>query len=281
MTFSENELHDIVELVVSGIDIEIAKQKISERYTLKNKENIAVNIANYVLRYFGIESLIPISRKTEDIGPMNVYAFLLHDIIPDNLAPDVYKTYTKLTNRHRTSYYYYQKLHDRGNHLFDYRYFYGDTLTNHFLNLKTRITGEELEKNKIEAYDKDKNKGLNMIDIKYRDNKEDIIQDIDNFSSYTQLNNRYFNYKSINNFRRLFDSKFPQHIGKIRTGFKVEISKVIDEHKDEFIRLVRNGYTFKQLNDYYTVYSRKSDFKRMMLRHEPQISKMILENENK
>lgn len=278
MTFTEQEVHDIVEMVVSGMNIETAKEKIIGNYR-SSYIDISTKIARAVMKHFNISSLSPLSRSTADIIPMQVYAFLLNDLIKGSLPNDVKKDFTSNTKRERLTLYHYTKMYRNQSHLVDYRYAYRDTVTNHFLSIKEKITGEKLDKYRIEAHSYDEDKGLTIMQIKYRDNEKRIIQDIEDLTSYHELNNKYFQYRTISAFKKMFDKTYPMYIGKIRYGNTVVINKFINKNKKTFLDRVNNGATFKSLNNEFKLYSRVSDLKRFMLRYEPIIAKMILENE--
>lgn len=280
MTFTEQEVHDIVEMVVSGIDIETAKEKIVANYR-SSYLDLSTKIARAVMKHFSITSLSPLSRQTEDIMPMQVYAFLLNDLIKGSLPNDVKQDFIANTKRDRLTLYHYTKMYNNQSHLVDYRYAHGDTLTNHFLSIKEKITGEKLDQYRIEAHSSDENKGLTTIQIRFRDNKENIIKDIEEYTSYHELNNKYFHYESISAFKIMFDKTYPMYIGKIRHGNTVVVTKFINENKKTFLDRVNNGATFKSLNNEFKFYTRVSDLKRFMLRYEPIFAKMVLENESK
>lgn len=278
MTFSEQELHDIVDMVQKGTDIEIAKEKVVAEYKSDNFKK-TYKIAEAVMRHFEVDTLIPKSRRTPEIMPMQVFAFLINDLIKGSLPKEVKQEFIKITTKDRTTLLHYARQYMFDYHLADHRYAHGDTFTNHFLSIKEKITGEKLDHLRVEPRKGDLNRGLSNLEIIYRDNKENIINDIDDITSYKELNNKYFFYSDITAFRKMFDLKFPEHKGKIRKNNRVAISKVIDEQKNSFMNCVDNGYTFKDLNDRYDLYSRPSDLKRMTLRYEPMIAKMILRNE--
>lgn len=278
MTFSEQEVHDIVDMVISGIDIEIAKEKIIASYKSKS-ENKTTLIAKAVMKHFNIESLEPKSRRTPDIMPMQVYSFLLNDLIKGYLPKEVRKKFTEITKRDRLTLYHYTKMHEAQAHMVDYRYAHGDTFTNHFLSIKEKITGEKLSEYRIQALAHDEDKGLTTIQIRFRDNKEDILKDIESITSYHELNKKYFHYESISNLKTMFNKTYPEFIGKIRYGNKLKVSRFINENKESFIKRIEMGYSFKRINKEFKIYSRSTDFKRSMLRHEPILSKMILKNE--
>jgi hypothetical protein len=281
MTFTEQELHDIVEMVLSGISIEIAKEKIVASYRSSDFDK-ATKIERAVMKHFNTESLIPLSRQTEDIMPMQVYAYLLNDLIKGSIPKDVRDKFIKTTTRDRLSLYHYTKQYNMQCHLVDFRYAFGDTLTNHFLSIKEKITGEQLDKYRIEAHTFDENKGLTTIQIRFKENKEKIVKDIEDLTSYQELNNKYFFYASVHNFKEMFDKLYPMYIGKIRQGSSgLTVTKVINENKTSFLNCVNMGYDFKRLNKEFDIYGRATDLKRTMLRHEPIIAKMILENESK
>ena len=278
MTFSEQELHDIVDLVQKGIDIEIAKEKVTAEYKSDNFKKVK-KISESVMRHFEVDTLIPKSRRTPEIMPMQVFAFLINDLIKGSLPKEVKDEFIKLTTKDRTTLLHYARQYMFGYHLADHRYAHGDTFTNHFLSIKEKITGEKLDHLRVEPRKGDLNRGLSNLEVIYRDNKENILNDIENLTSYKELNNKYFFYSDVTAFRRMFDIKFPEHKGKIRNSNKVCISKVIDEQKESFMNCVSMGYTFKDLNNRYNLYSRSSDLRRMTLRYEPIVGKLILQNE--
>lgn len=281
--FKTSEVEEMFELWERGYTLDEAIDEIIVKYQTSGEEIKVMEIAEMVMNYFDIDSLIPKSRQTKHLGAMVVFNYLIYELIPRYEKTEVHKRVTELTSRDRTNFIFYRYNWINGKHLMDNRIYKGDTITNHMLNIKSRITGLDYEHMKIKVKEEDiydKYKGMSRYEIIFDKNKEAITEDIkDNFYSFHELNNKYFHTCYINGLRSFFMNKQNKLFRIIRDGRKNKATTFINENRKSFLGRVRKGYTFRELNDIFEIYDNDSNFISSMKKHEPRISKLILENE--
>lgn len=271
-------------LVSDGVEFEEAKRQIYVKYIVNSEGNQTKELCKVVTEYFGVEDIKPKSRMAEDIAPMVVLSYLIHDQIKDYKHPDVHKTFTILTGKHRTTFFHYTNIWLRNQHLTDNRLAMGDSITNHFLNIKERLTGKDLKDLRVEAETPINPRFGNqsMVSDRFRLKEKEIVHDIENnHMSYIELQDKHFRFATVENVKNFFRTEQIHYNPLIRNTQRNILSRNITEFKETFIDLINKGYTFRDINLELRIYDSPSYFKKMMAKYEPTFYNMICQNEIK
>jgi len=274
MLYTEQELSALIELTKEGRTLQQAKEEIYLTYKTDDVVKFISDIKELICDYYNVPSLFPLSRKTRHLIPMVTFAYLIVDRIPSCRGKMIHELFTLYTGRDRCTFLHYVTLYEQGSHLHDTREHLGDCLTNHFFNLKKKITGEDLSIKKLNIIPKIKQ---TLASERFNRKKDSIIKDIvERFYSYEELNNKYFfmhDHKVVKNF---FNREHPEYVGLIRNSYKTQISISLAENRSSFINMITQGCTFNEINREFSIYPRRlKRLKDLMEKREPRIYKMI------
>jgi len=279
MTYTNKELNEIVLLIQCGETLEDAKNIIRLKYKLTNQGKKITELAEKVKEYFEVETLISPSRSSEDIGPMAVFTYLIHEILGDYKAKNVHETFSIITKKSRCTFYHYTKMYEDGQHLVDRRISKKNYVANHFLILKGKLLNEDVSNDLIIV--KEKAKRNSLARKRFEQNKKDIIYDIqNNIMSYNELNKKYFMLNDHRNVKKFFALEEKKYTKFIRNGYRTRLSKIIETYKRSFKKKIEKGYTFEEINDYFDIYPYSKLLRKVAYKHERIIFEIILQNEN-
>jgi len=255
--YSDKDLDSIINFLKQGY--ELSKAKI-----LSLQEDPLIHlISNSVMDYFNIKTLIPRSRKSEDIIPMVVFFYLVVDQSKNPKNSIYFTKALQLTKKHRTTYLHYLRNYVSGLHMMDSRILNGKSLTNHFLEIKEKITGEDLTNIKVEdkvIISKAK-QAKTKFDKKIDENIEEMMDDISSGFSYSDLNNKYFQYNDCSSFKYRLKKSHSNMYSMVKRHRSSLASKVYKEDKETIDKIIEGGVTWSALNnmffEYLDVYSLK------------------------
>lgn len=279
MTYTDKELNEIVLLIQCGESLEEAKNIIKLKYKLTDQGNKIIELAEKVKEYFEIETLVSPSRSSEDIGPMAVFTYLIHELLGDYKAKNVHETFSIITDKSRCTFYHYTKMFEDNQHLLDRRICKKNYIANHFLILKGKILNEDVSNDLLII--KEKAKKDSLARKRFEQNKKDIIYDIhNNIMSYNELNKKYFQLNDHRSVKKFFVLEEKKYTKFIRNGYRTRLSKIIETYKKSFKKKIEKGCTFEEINDHFDIYPYSKLLRKVAYKHERIIFEIILQNEN-
>jgi len=279
MMYSEKELNEVVQMILCGNTLDEAKKAIIIKYKLNDQGNKILELAEKVKEYFNVDTLVSPSRKTEQIAPMVVFSYLIHEILGDYKATKVHQTFTIVTGKSRCTFIHYTKMYETNMHMIDRRVFKNNYLTNHFLILKGKILNEEIDNDLL--FVEEKVKKISLARERFEQKRKKIVYDLENnMMSYSELNNKYFFLSTDNGVKKFFMNEEYKYVKFIRNSYKTRLSKIIDTYKVGFIAKLNKGYGFDEINKHFNVYPITKTFKEVAYQHEKIIFDIILKNEN-
>tara|TARA_R100001463_G_scaffold28613_7_gene65574 strand:- start:108 stop:977 length:870 start_codon:yes stop_codon:yes gene_type:complete len=279
MTYTDKELKEIVQLIQCGETLEEAKNIITLKYKLTDQGKKINELSEKVKEYFKIDTLVSPSRSSEDIAPMAVFTYLIHEMLGDYKAKNVHETFSIITDKSRCTFYHYTKMYEDGQHLVDRRICKKNYVANHFLILKGRILNEDVSNDLLIVTEKVKKDSLARK--RFEQNKKDIIYDIhNNIMSYQELNRKYFLLNDHRSVKKFFALEEKKYIKFIRNSYRTRLSKIIETYKKGFKRKIEKGYTFEEINDYFNIYPCSKLLRKVAHKHERIIFDIIIQNEN-
>ncbi len=255
--YSDKDLDSIVNFLKQGYDLKKAK-------ILSLQQDPLIHlISNSVMDYFETNTLIPRSRRSEDIIPMVVFFYLVIDQSKNPKNSIYFTKALQLTKKHRTTYLHYLRSYVSGLHMMDTRMLNGKSLTNHFLEIKEKITGEDLSSIKVKdvlIVSKAK-QAKTRFDSKIDENIEEMMDDISSGFSYSDLNDKYFQYSNCDSFKYRLKKSHSNMYSMVKRHRSSLASKVYNQDKDTIDKIIEGGVTWSALNnmffEYLDVYSLK------------------------
>ena len=255
--YSEKDLISIVNFLNQGYELNKSK-------TLALQQDPLIHlISESVMDHFDIKTLIPRSRKTRDIIPMVVFFYLVIDQSKNPKNSIYFTKALQLTKKHRTTYLHYLRSYVDGLHMLDSRILNGKSVTNHFLQIKSKITGDDLTH--LEVKDKiiiSKAQDVKTkFDKKIDDNVEEMMEDISSGFSYKDLNDKYFQFSSAESFKYKLKRSHATMYSMVKRHRSSLASRVYIKDKKTIDNIIQGGVTWSALNnmffEYLDVYSLK------------------------
>lgn len=275
-TYTDSELNEIIELVQKGKSKAEALKEIFESEEVNN-------LAERVKGYFKLDSLIPKSRKTEELAPAVVFYYLICDLTFMPRSVKNHYTAVKHTDHDRSSYLHYVSQFEADQHKADNRYVKGDSLYNHFLKIKGEINEKDYSELRIDPFIPHNL----QVRLEAKDTFKEILSNnlseievlVNQGTSAKYLNDNYFNFSSPQMLRIRLGKERPDLLNKLRSSFHSKVRTCLEENRLSVNECVKKGYNFKKINDLYFGYTQVSDFKRVLLKYEPELYHQIKEND--
>lgn len=207
--YSEKELEIYHDLRQSGLNHEESLVDIN----LKSPE--VLSIANEVMDYFDVDTLIPKSRSNEDLCPFIIFCYTLADRIKNHRASDSVKTAAMIAKRDRTTILNHFKTYEEDLHLYNIKVAYGDAFCNHFLKIKENKFKVDLSQFYRKVNIDTEVKKLSRAKATYHTYEEDIKESIANGKSLSFINNSFFGYCNNTSFKKALRRELPQLLNEI------------------------------------------------------------------
>lgn len=275
--YTKEEVDKIMDLVSNGLSKEEALSKMFESKTVNE-------LAKIVKEYFNIDTLVPVSRKYEDLAPTAIFYYIICDIIFMPRDTKVHKTAVLHTGHDRTNYLHYVSNFEKDIHKLDNRYVLGDSVYNHFLNIKGGINNKDYSELKIDPFipiNSIKPVLKNTFDEIFKLNKEEVESLIKRGVSAKYLNDHIFKFGSYQTLKRNLKNKKPDLFKNLKSNRYSKVKSILEDHKENVDICIKKGYDFKRINELYFGYNVVRDFKKILIKYEPKLYYRIEENERR
>lgn len=238
-----------------------------------------IKLKQQVLEYFHLKDFKYFTRVREDLCPKYIFVWLLCEIGEARYKQAVLADMLRVD---RTTVLHVISIFERGDHLFDNTYVYGNAITNHFYALREKILhiepGKEIKPFIPVRYER-KQTTPRFMRI-FQENESDIMEMVEAGKPYEEINEKYFEYREIYCFKNNFKRYYPEVYNKIKPVINnVNMFEYnFKTYKENIKKAAEKGTPLREINDLYFGYVSFKNFKHSFRKHQPYLYERFRRN---